>query len=91
MPRLPGGTLYSPSSGPGDAGPRLSADGETLEIPSFYVELVKRDLGSLWPMLPEGALSHDPYAYLKKSSEAPAAIEFIEETVEEVGAAQAAD
>lgn len=41
-------------------------EGETTEIPSFYRERVKRDLGSLWEFLPQGALEHDPNAYLKK-------------------------
>ncbi len=50
-------------------------EGETTEIPSFYVDWVKRDLGD-W--LPEGALYHDPNAYLnsmtkaKEVTEAPA-------------------
>ncbi|MFI5180686.1 MAG: B12-binding domain-containing radical SAM protein [Thermoanaerobaculia bacterium] len=36
----------------------------TGELPDFYTEQVKRDLGSLWRWLPVGALSHDPHAYL---------------------------
>ena len=40
-------------------------DGETTEIPPFYVDWIKRDLGPFWPWLPEGALHHDPNAYLK--------------------------
>jgi hypothetical protein len=40
-------------------------EGETTEIPRFYVDWIKRDLGPLWQWLPEGALSHDPHAYLK--------------------------
>lgn len=42
-------------------------DGETDEIPEFFVNRVKRELGELWQHLPEGALHHDPNAYLKKS------------------------
>ena len=38
---------------------------ETTELPQFYVDLVRRDLGWLWEWLPEGALHHDPNAYLK--------------------------
>lgn len=38
---------------------------ETTEIPPFFVEQVKRDLGPLWDWLPDGALHHDAYAYLK--------------------------
>ncbi len=41
---------------------------ETTKIPDFFKELVKRDLGPvLWSWLPEGALEHDPNAYLKSS------------------------
>ncbi len=40
-------------------------DGESTEIPSFYVNRVRKDLGPLWDFLPEGALYHDPNAYLK--------------------------
>lgn len=43
-------------------------EGETNEIPLFYREIVKRDLGPLWNFLPEGALEHDPNAFLRKSS-----------------------
>jgi hypothetical protein len=37
----------------------------TNELPSFYVEQVRKDLGPLWHWLPEGALSHDHNAYLR--------------------------
>lgn len=40
-------------------------EGETTELPRFYVDRVRRDLGSLWDWLPNGALHHDPNAYLK--------------------------
>ena len=40
-------------------------EGETTEIPKFYVEQIRKDLGPLWEWLPEGALYHDPNAYLK--------------------------
>jgi hypothetical protein len=46
---------------------------ESEELPPFFVERVKRDLGSLWPWLPEGALHHDPHAYLKEQARTPAA------------------
>jgi hypothetical protein len=45
-------------------------EGETTEIPSFYVDWVKRDLGLLWEWLPEGALYHDPNAYLNGKTSA---------------------
>ena len=40
-------------------------EGETMEIPQFYVERIRKSLGTLWEWLPEGALYHDPNAYLK--------------------------
>ncbi len=50
-------------------------EGESSEIPDFYVDWIKRDLGPLWSWLPEGALYHDPNALLKAESAAPAEIE----------------
>jgi hypothetical protein len=44
-------------------------EGETTEIPRFLVEWIKRDLGPMWQWLPEGALVHDPNAYLKSETE----------------------
>ena len=38
---------------------------ETTELPQFYLDLVRRDLGPLWEYLPEGALHHEPNAYAK--------------------------
>jgi hypothetical protein len=38
---------------------------ETTELPRYYFDLVRKDLGLLWEWLPEGALDHDPNAYLK--------------------------
>jgi hypothetical protein len=41
---------------------------ETNVVPDFLRERVKKDLGiQLWSWLPEGALEHDPNAYLKSS------------------------
>jgi hypothetical protein len=39
-------------------------DRETTDLPLFYMEQVRRDLGSLLEWLPAGALHHDPNAYL---------------------------
>jgi hypothetical protein len=36
---------------------------EMAELPRFYVDLVRKDLGPLWDWLPKGGLYHDPYAY----------------------------
>src|SRR5262249_25098236 len=38
---------------------------ETTQLPRFYIDMVKKELGPLWNWLPEGALYHDPHAYLK--------------------------
>lgn len=40
-------------------------EGESTEIPEFYVERIRKSMGPLWECLPEGALYHDPNAYLK--------------------------
>jgi hypothetical protein len=44
-------------------------DQETTELPSFYVDRIRNDLGPLWGWLPAGSLDHDPNAY-RKSEEA---------------------
>lgn len=38
---------------------------QTNELPQFFVDLIRKDLGPLWKWLPKGALYHDPNAYLK--------------------------
>src|SRR5204863_281646 len=45
-------------------------EGETLELPDFYLQWVKRDLGPLMDYLPDGALYHDPNAYLAETEAA---------------------
>ncbi|MDR3627292.1 MAG: hypothetical protein P4L45_10690 [Ignavibacteriaceae bacterium] len=37
---------------------------ESTNLPQFYLDSVKHDIGSLWEWLPEGALFHNPNAYL---------------------------
>jgi hypothetical protein len=37
---------------------------ETVEIPQFIVQSIRKDLGEFWDWLPKGALYHDPNAYL---------------------------
>jgi hypothetical protein len=49
----------------GDPAFRRYFEQETDNLPSFYITRVRRDLGPLWSSLPEGALEHDPNAYLK--------------------------
>jgi hypothetical protein len=53
-----------------DAGLRRFFEGETTTLPGFYLEQMRRDLGPLWAALPEGALSHDPNAYLRAQPDA---------------------
>src|SRR5205807_731256 len=36
---------------------------ETTELPRFYLDAVRRDLGPLWEWLPQEALHHNPNAY----------------------------
>lgn len=42
---------------------------ETAELPRFYKDRVRKELGPLWGWLPEGALYHDPNAYLNSQEE----------------------
>lgn len=46
---------------------------ETDELPAFYVNRVREDLGPFWNHLPEGALRHDAHAYMHSTPQgAPA-------------------
>ncbi len=38
---------------------------ETTELPQFYMDIIKNELGRLWHWLPEGAVFHDQNSYLK--------------------------
>ncbi len=38
---------------------------ETTELPRFFLDRIRADLGPLWDWLPKGAIHHDPNAYLK--------------------------
>ncbi|HTH66522.1 MAG TPA: hypothetical protein VL563_17710 [Gemmatimonadales bacterium] len=38
---------------------------ESNELPQFFVERIRRELGALFQWLPQGAMMHDPHAYLK--------------------------
>ncbi|MFC1683778.1 hypothetical protein ACFL0G_06205, partial [Candidatus Zixiibacteriota bacterium] len=44
-------------------------EGETTELPQFFMDQVRKDLGPMWEWLPQGALYHDPNAYLKSEKE----------------------
>jgi hypothetical protein len=43
-------------------------EGESQQLPPFYKNIIQKDLGVWWPWLPEGAIEHDPNAYLHKKS-----------------------
>ncbi|MCI0692658.1 radical SAM protein [candidate division KSB1 bacterium] len=40
----------------------------TAELPRFFAERLRNDLGEMWEWLPKGALHHDPNAYLKSQN-----------------------
>ncbi len=40
---------------------------ETSEIPVFFAQRIRRALGPFWEWLPDGALYHDPDAYLQST------------------------
>ena len=40
-------------------------EGESTELPSYYSDWIKRDLGPFWSWLPAGAMEHDQNAYMK--------------------------
>jgi hypothetical protein len=40
-------------------------EGDTSDLPEFFVHRIRSDLGPLWDWLPGGALHHDSNAYLK--------------------------
>ena len=42
-------------------------EGESVQLPAFYSNIIRRDLGSWWEWLPKGAMEHNPNAYLNKS------------------------
>ena len=45
-------------------------EGETGELPPFYANRVRRELGPFWNSFPAGALHHDHNAYLREHTEA---------------------
>jgi hypothetical protein len=54
-----------------EPGLRAFFEGETREVPAVLVDQVRQHLGPLWEWLPEGALRHDPNAYLESGSVHP--------------------
>lgn len=47
---------------------RAYFEGETTQLPTFYLDLIKKDLGIFYEWLPDGAIYHDQNAYLQKTS-----------------------
>lgn len=45
---------------------------ETTEVPPFFTDRIKKDLGPMWEWLPEGAMFHDPHAYMKSEMQSVA-------------------
>ena len=59
-----------------DTSLRSFFEGESTTLPRFYTDQVQKDLGPFWSALPEGALSHDPNAYLRAHEARSAPITF---------------
>ncbi|HET7039441.1 MAG TPA: radical SAM protein [Gemmatimonadales bacterium] len=53
-----------------DTGFRAFFERDTDVLPQFFLDRLRRDLGPLWEWLPEGAIHHDPNAYLKSQATA---------------------
>lgn len=49
---------------------------ESTDLPQFFVDRVRRDLGPLYQWLPVGAMYHDPHAYMaaEDAAEAPSGV-----------------
>ncbi|OQP63376.1 radical SAM protein [Niastella vici] len=43
-------------------------EGESQQLPEFYKNIIKTDLGVWWQWLPDTALLHNAYAYLQKTN-----------------------
>ncbi|MDF2187968.1 radical SAM protein [Paraflavitalea sp. CAU 1676] len=48
---------------------RAYFEGESKQLPPFYYNVIKKDLGVWWEWLPEKALLHNENAYYEKTSE----------------------
>ncbi|MEO2006379.1 MAG: radical SAM protein, partial [Candidatus Poribacteria bacterium] len=49
---------------------RAYFEGETTDLPPSFLDRLRADLGPFWDWLPEGAIHHDPNAYLTAEDEA---------------------
>ena len=58
-----------------DADPAMLAylERRSAELPSFYLDKMRADLGPMWRHLPRGAIDHDPSAFLGKQAAAAGA------------------
>lgn len=50
---------------------RAYFEAETDVLPEFFKDRVRSELGPFWEHLPEGAMYHDPHAYLKSTGGTP--------------------
>jgi hypothetical protein len=48
---------------------RAFFEGESVTVPRFYVDRIRRDLQGYWDALPADALFHDPNAYLRSTTQ----------------------
>lgn len=44
-------------------------EGESQQLPKFYLNIIRKDLGAWWQWLPQTALSHDMNAYLHRMND----------------------
>jgi hypothetical protein len=44
---------------------------ETLDIPPYFTQKIRRDLGRFWEWLPKGAIRHDPNTFMLPDSKIP--------------------
>jgi hypothetical protein len=44
-------------------------EGKSTQLPQFYHDIIRKDLGHMWDWLPEGAIYHDHKAYLNKQEQ----------------------
>ncbi len=49
---------------------RRFLEGDSTDIPEFFLKRIRDDLGAMYRWLPDGALYHDPNAYLTRTREA---------------------
>ena len=50
---------------------RQFMEGDTTELPEFYARKIRKKLGPLWDILPQGAVMHEHLAYLNSQEPLP--------------------